>query len=313
MLSKVDTHVHTHFSGVSNYRALRFPESVAKPESQVDCARNNGMNFVCITDHDAVDGAFVAEKYAKSKYDDFEVIIGEEVSTADGEVLGYWLNERIPEGLTIEETVDRIHSQGGVAVAPHPYSFYVSCLHDRILDLDLEGIEVINGGHVDNYTNTMAQTVFKNHPGKWAPFSGSDAHSNYTTGYNWTEFSGTTQDDFRKAIMSKKTIPCGVPAPVFTQVQWSLEVVMGAQKMLYKALTRTLKPEPNNPLITKMVSINDVKKIGGIVGGFLYLVPPIPFIGAYLATTWLKKKSYALLDSVEYKIEARKCPDTTSK
>ncbi|MBO7351921.1 MAG: PHP domain-containing protein [Candidatus Methanomethylophilaceae archaeon] len=91
MNSKVDTHVHTYFSGVSNYKVLRFPESITKPETQVECARKHGMNVLCITDHDAVKGAFEAQKYAK-QYDDIEVIVGEEVTSADGEVPAYWLN-----------------------------------------------------------------------------------------------------------------------------------------------------------------------------------------------------------------------------
>ena len=114
MNSKVDTHVHTYFSGVSNYKVLRFPESITKPETQVDCARKNGMNVLCITDHDAVKGAFEAQKYAK-QFDDIEVVIGEEVTSADGEVLAYWLNELVPPGLPIEETLDLIHDQGGLA------------------------------------------------------------------------------------------------------------------------------------------------------------------------------------------------------
>ena len=305
MNSKVDTHVHTYFSGISNYKVLRFPESITKPEVQVDCARKNGMNMVCITDHDAVKGAFEAQRYAK-KYDDFNVIVGEEVTTADGEVLAYWLNELVPPGLSIEETLDIIHEQGGVAVAPHPYSFYVACLRDRIMDLDLEGIEVINGGHVDAFTNMKAQTVFKEHPGRWAPFSGSDAHSTFTTGYNWTEFEGSGEDDFRKAILNKKTVACGQPAPAFAQVQWSIEVVMGAQKMLLKALMGRLRPDPDNPLITKMLTISDIKKIGGLIGGSLYLLPPIPFIAEFAATTWLKKKSYALVEELDTKFKIDK-------
>ena len=305
MNSKVDTHVHTYFSGVSNYKALRFPESITKPEKQVDCARKNGMNVLCITDHDAIKGAFEAKRYAE-KFDDIDVVVGEEVTSADGEVLAYWLNEFVPPGLPIEETLDIIHDQGGIAVAPHPFSFYVPCLKDRIMDLDLEGIEVINGGHVDSFTNMRAQTVFKEHPGRWAPFSGSDAHSVFTTGFNWTEFEGSGEDDFRKAVMEKRTIACGHPAPPFTQVQWSIEVVLKAQRMLWKALWGKLQADPENPLTTKMVTISDPKKIGGIIGGFIYVTPPIPFIAEFLATTWLKRKSYALVNELDTKFQMDK-------
>ena len=302
MNSKADTHVHTYYSGVSNYKVLRFPESIIKPEVQVERAKKNGMNVLCITDHDAVKGAFEAEKYAR-RYDDIDIVIGEEVTSADGEVLAYYINELVPPGLPIEETIDIIHEQGGLAVAPHPFSFYVPCLRDRIFDLNLDGIEVINGGHVDHFTNTKAQQVFKEHPGRWAPFSGSDAHSVYTTGYNWTEFEGSGSEDFRKAIESKRTIACGQPAPAFTQVQWSIEVVMGAQKMLLKALAGTLQPDEDNPLITKMISISDVKKIGGLIGGFFYLLPPMPFLAEFAATKWLSRKSYSLLNELDTKFQ----------
>lgn len=294
MNMRADTHVHTCFSGISDYKILRFPESVTRPEKQVECARRNGMNIVCITDHDSIKGAIIAKEYAKM-YDDIDVIIGEEITSTDGEVLAYWLNEYIPPGLSIEETIDLIHEQGGIAVAPHPYSFYVACLKDRILDLNLEGIEVINGGHVDDFTNKKAQMVFEKHPGKWSPFSGSDAHSTYTAGYNWTEFEGSGENSFYEAIKNKKTIACGVPAPAFCQLQWSIEVVLGGQKLLWKALRKRLQSDSDNPLITKIMTISDIKKIAGLIGGFMYIIPPIPFIGEYLATTWLRKKSYKLL------------------
>ncbi len=307
MISRADTHVHTHYSGISNYKALRFPESVTKPEEQVETARKNGMNLLCITDHDAIKGASVAKEYAK-KYDDFTVVIGEEITTADGEVLAYGLNELIPPELSIEETMDRIRSQDALAVAPHPYSFYLHCLKDRIKDLDLDGIETINGGHVDRFTNTKAQLVFTKNPGRWAALSGSDAHSTYTAGYNWTEFEGCGEEDFRHAILKKKTIPCGEPAPVITQVQWSIKVVTSAQGMMAKALTGKLEADPDNPLITKIISLPVVKKVAGIIGGSLYLIPPIPYVGAFAATRWLERMSQRLLNQVEYKLEASNCP-----
>ncbi len=307
MISRADTHVHTYYSGTTNYKALRFPESVTTPQEQVEAARENGMNLLCITDHDAIKGALVAREYAK-QYEDFTVVIGEEITTADGEVLAYGLNELIPPGLSIEDTMDRIRSQDALAVAPHPYSFYLNCLKDRIKDLDLDGIETLNGGHVDKFTNTKAQMVFKKNPGRWAALSGSDAHSTYTTGYNWTEFDGCGEEDFRHAIIKKKTIPCGRPAPVITQVQWSIKVVTDAQVMMAKALVGKLEPMPDNPLVTKILSLPTVKKVAGIIGGSIYLIPPIPYIGAFAATRWLEKKSQALLNQIEYKLEVSNCP-----
>lgn len=299
MRSKADTHVHTHYSGYTNYKILRFPESVTLPEKQVDNAHKNGMSVLCLTDHDAIKGAFEGREYCKKTYKDMDVVVGEEITSKDGEILGYWLNEFVPPGLSAEETIDIIHGQGGIAVAPHPFSFYVPCLKRKIHELKLDGIEILNGGHVDEFTNTTALKAFTENRGKWAAFSGSDAHSVYTTNYNWTEFEGVGENDFRKAIEKKETYAIGIPAPVFTQVQWSMEVVLGGQKLLTKGLCGKLQKDPDNPLIAKINRMSDLKKFAGIIGGALYLLPPIPFLAAYLSTTWLDSKAHNLMDQMD--------------
>lgn len=302
MRSKADTHVHTYFSGTAGYKALRFPESVTTPEQQVDCAKRNGYSVLCITDHNSIKGALKAKAYA-SRTDTVDVVVGEEIDSADGEIIGLWLNEEVPKGLPIEETVDIIRSQGGVTIAPHPFSFYVHCLKDKVFEIDLDAIEVLNGGHPDQYTNKRAQKVFRENPGRWAPIAASDAHSTYSAGYSWTEFEGSGEDDLRKAILSKTTVPCGKTSPVFSQVQWSIEVVSAARRMLGKSLLNKLSEDPDNPLVTKIHSISAGKKIAGYIGGFLYITPPIPFIGTMLSTSWLKKRAQALTYELESKFE----------
>ncbi len=287
-MGKADTHVHTMYSGFNKLGVMKFPESVAQPATQVDKARANGMDVVCITDHDETAGAFAAEKYAK-QFDDIEVIVGEEVTTIDGEIIGLFLNERVPDMLTVEETVDIIREQGGLTIAPHPFSFHVPGLQEKILDLDLDGFETINGGHPDAYSNMFARLVMDRYPGRWADISGSDAHSVYTAGYNWTEFPGTTAEDFRKAVLSKTTKACGEPAPVFGQVQWSVDVVLGGQKLLYRSLLGKLKNVPDNHLIEKINSVDNLRKATGIFAGMLYVVPPLSFIATIASVSFLKK------------------------
>ncbi len=288
-MGKADTHVHTEYSGFNKLGVLKFPESVASPEKQVDTARKNGMDVLCITDHDETAGAFIAEKYAHQKYNDIEVVVGEEVTTADGEIIGLFLTEIVPDMLSIEETVDIIRSQGGLTIAPHPFSFHVPGLKERIFDIYLDGFETINGGHPDPYSNMFARIIMDRYPGRWAEISGSDAHSVHTAGYNWTEFPGSTADDLRRAVLSRETVACGVPAPVFGQVQWSVDVVIGGQKLLYKSLIGKLKNVPNDHLIEKINNIADLKKATGIFVGFFYVVPPVSFIATILSTSYLKK------------------------
>lgn len=300
MRSKADTHVHTYFSGTTRYKALKFPESVTTPKEQVDRAIRNGYSVICITDHNTIKGGLGAKKYG-SQLDSIDVVVGEEIDSCEGEIIGLWLNEEIPSGLPIEETLDLIRSQGGVAIAPHPFSFYVHCLGDRIFDLDIDGVEVLNGGHPDGYTNSRAQMVCEDNPGRWAEISASDAHSAYTAGYAWTEFEGSGEDDLRKAILSKTTVPAGRTSPVFTQVQWSIEVVSRARKMIGKSLVNRLPEDPDNPIVTKIHSISSGKKIAGFVGGLIYITPPFPFIGTMLSTTWLKRRAQAMTYEFETK------------
>ena len=303
-MGRADTHLHTEYSGFQKLGVIKFPESVVQPDKQVDKARENGMDVVCITDHDETHGAFLAERYARQKYDDIEVVVGEEVTTADGEIIGLFLTERIPDMLSVEETVDIIREQGGLVIAPHPFSFHVPGLKERILDLDIDGFEVINGGHPDKYTNMFARLVMDRYPGRWAETSGSDAHSMYTTGYNWTEFPGTTADDFRKAILDKTTKACGQAAPVFGQVQWSVDVVLGGQRMLDSSLKGKLRGVPEDHLIEKINSISDLKKATGIFAGMLYVVPPISFIATVLSTSFLKKGAERMTAGIPERMKA---------
>ncbi len=289
-VGRADTHVHTEYSGFAKLGVLRFPESVTSPQDRVDHARRLGLDVLCITDHDETAGAFIAQDYAK-QFDDIDVIIGEEVTTRDGEIIGLFLNEKIPPMLSIEETVDIIREQGGLTIAPHPFSFHVSGLNERIFDIDLDGFEVLNGGHPDKYSNRLAQTVMDRYPGRWAPISASDAHSKYTFGYSWTEFEGNTADDLRKAILNKTTVPKGTTAPVLSEVQWSMEVVMGGQKLMYRSLKGKLPNVEDHSLVNRINEISDLKKATGIIGGFMYLFPPVSFIATLASTSFLNKSA----------------------
>ena len=302
MRQKADLHVHTMYSGIGRLGKLRFPESIDRPEAVVDAARAKGLNVLCITDHNSIDGALVAKRYAE-KYDDIEVVIGEEVSTKDGEILGLWLTERIPPMLSAEETMEEIRKQNGIAIAPHPFSFHVPALNNKALDLDLDGIEILNGGHVDKYSNRMASEVSKKHPGRWAETGSSDAHSVSTMGYAWTEFDGTGAEGLRQAILEKRTVPCGVPCPVDKWVAWSITVVFKAVKMILRSMFGLLKPDPEDPLITSVLNISGHKKLPAVICASMYLFPPVPYLACIASNTWLNRRARKLLDRIHETLE----------
>jgi predicted metal-dependent phosphoesterase TrpH len=108
-----DFHIHTRFSR----------DSLLTEERFLKVAVERGLTHVCITNHNNVEGAIaVRDKARELGLDDrITVILGEEVSTSDGEVVGIFLERTIPKGLSANETADEIHRQGGLVSIPHPF------------------------------------------------------------------------------------------------------------------------------------------------------------------------------------------------
>jgi predicted metal-dependent phosphoesterase TrpH len=112
-LAFADFHVHTRFSRDSLMTEDRF----------IRLALERGLTHVAITNHNNVEGAVaVRDRVAALGVEErLHIILGEEVSSADGEIVGIFLTETIPRGLSADETADAIHAQGGLVSIPHPY------------------------------------------------------------------------------------------------------------------------------------------------------------------------------------------------
>jgi predicted metal-dependent phosphoesterase TrpH len=108
-----DFHIHTRFSR----------DSILTEEKFIEKAIERGLTHVCVTNHNNVEGAVaVRDKVSElGLADQLTVILGEEVSTTDGEVVGIFLEKTIPRGLSANETADEIHRQGGLVSIPHPF------------------------------------------------------------------------------------------------------------------------------------------------------------------------------------------------
>ena len=109
----VDFHIHTRFSR----------DSLLTEEKFIAKAVERGLTHVVVTNHNNIEGAIaVRDKVEQLGLSDkLTVILGEEVSTRDGEVVGVFLNKTIPRGLSANETADEIHRQGGLVSIPHPF------------------------------------------------------------------------------------------------------------------------------------------------------------------------------------------------
>jgi predicted metal-dependent phosphoesterase TrpH len=144
----VDLHVHS----------CRSKDSLSRPEELIMWMGRRGVDVIAVTDHDAIDGAYEAARLAPGA-----VIIGEEIRTDCGEIIGLFLRDHIPPGRSPEETVERIHDQGGLVYVPHPTdhlrgSTLTAVALERIVhDVDL--IEVFNARVMRSVRNREARAL----------------------------------------------------------------------------------------------------------------------------------------------------------
>jgi len=135
-LIDVDLHMHTDHS----------PDCATPVEVLLATARAQGLGAIAVTDHNEISGALAARSQAHEA--GVKVIVGEEVKTADqGEVIGLFLDEKIPRGLSLEETVAEIKRQGGLVYVPHPFDRMHSVPdYEHLLTIldDLDAIEIFN-------------------------------------------------------------------------------------------------------------------------------------------------------------------------
>ena len=136
-LIEVDLHMHTDHSG----------DCATPVDTLIHTARDRGLGAIAITDHNEVSGALEARKLA-DELGDIKVIVAEEVKTAEqGEVIGLFLEEKIPKGLTMAETIAEIRRQGGLVYVPHPFDRFHSVPdYEHLLDIveEIDILEVFN-------------------------------------------------------------------------------------------------------------------------------------------------------------------------
>ena len=163
------TELHCH-SIYSKGRKI-FVEAINSPEEMLKQAKRNNTEAISITDHDTIKGSLEAKKYAK-KYD-ILVIPGEEISSKDGDILALGIEETIKPTLSAEETIDIIHTQGGIAISAHPFDLRRFGLGNKAVICD--AIEVFNAQNIERISNWKARRLVDRH--NMPVTAGSDAHS----------------------------------------------------------------------------------------------------------------------------------------
>lgn len=183
---KADLHVHTCYS----------IDGESTPEQLVEFATKVGIGCIAITDHNNFD-AFDIIKDSKK----IIVIPGEEVSSLEGHIIALGINKLIPKGLSIQDTIERIHEAGGYAFAAHPFRWWSGIGKANAIKYNFDGIEARNGRSIPS-ANIKSEKLAEN-IGK--PISaGSDAHSPIYIGSGYIMIPDTikTWQDAISAIMS---------------------------------------------------------------------------------------------------------------
>lgn len=108
---RVDLHNHTRFSS----------DGRLAPGELLELAAEAGIACVAVTDHDVIDGALECLSLAERSADLPRVIPGIEISTRSGEIIALYVTERVPSGLSVEETAIAVRERGGLVYLPHPF------------------------------------------------------------------------------------------------------------------------------------------------------------------------------------------------
>ena len=185
--------MHTH----SEYS----PDSRTPLAAQAAALKAAGIDVVCATDHNTIEGALRLREIA----DGVRVIVGEEISSRDGEIIGLFLEKPVPRDKSAEETIELIHAQGGLVSVPHPFSrnrlYHIrrSAL-ERVYSL-IDCIEVFNAREAFAADNRRAEAFAKER--KIPGAVGSDAHRTSEIGRAWLEMDEfADRDGFLAALPS---------------------------------------------------------------------------------------------------------------
>jgi predicted metal-dependent phosphoesterase TrpH len=182
------------------------------PEAVVDHVTLRGdLDVIAITDHDTMEGALRAAAYASAIPQAPNVIVGEEVSSRHGHILGLFLERRIRPGMSAAATIAAIHEQGGVAIAAHPFWRTERQARGRgvhgvgwwAAELAFDAIEVENSTPGFYLFNQMAHRLCE--AAGCAELGNSDAHILDAIGRAYTSFPGRSPQSLRAAIGQGRT------------------------------------------------------------------------------------------------------------
>ena len=201
-LGRADVHIHTLASdGTSDIVTI-----LDHVETQTT------LDLIAISDHERIDAALAARSIALDRGTRFGVIVGEEVTTRGGHLLGLFLEAPVRPYRSLRSTIAEIHDQGGLAIPTHPLVPYPICAQAFMLRRLLaeddprfhpDGLETFNPTAIGRPGHQRAVRFAYDHG--LAAVGNSDAHAAESIGTCWTTYPGRSADDLRRAIVEQTT------------------------------------------------------------------------------------------------------------
>jgi predicted metal-dependent phosphoesterase TrpH len=199
---KLDLHLHSCYSD----------DAAGTPEEIIKILQKKGLQGMALTDHNTLKGSLRARQVAPR---DFLVIPGVEITTADGHLLALNITQEIPTGLSVEETVETILSQSGIAIAPHLLRLFSGIKKEKLNNIHskIPALEVFNGCSVPR-TNLKTAKVARAF--NLGGTGGSDSHDPRYAGYGYTTVDTTDLriDTVLSELQKKKTWGAGLMLPL---------------------------------------------------------------------------------------------------
>jgi len=189
---RADLHIHSSHS----------EDGRMKVEEIIERCIALNIQAVSITDHNTLKGS---KEAIDLRNDKCLIVPGMEITTeTGGHLLAYNVQEEIPRGLPIQETIDRIHQQGGIAVVPHPYRLWSGMGEKLTREFKFDGLEVLNSRSLRR-SNRRAENLSRSLG--IGMTGGSDAHDLRNLGGSCTILPDDcrTADDIAKAILRCQT------------------------------------------------------------------------------------------------------------
>jgi predicted metal-dependent phosphoesterase TrpH len=205
-LGRADLHVHTWASDGT--------DSVVDVLEHVEA--EGFLDIVAITDHERIDAALAGRQIALDRGLRVAVVVGEEITTRGGHLVGLFLSEAVPPWKSLEYSIEAVHDQGGIAIPAHPFVPLHLCAQGfalrKLLASDNpavrpDALETFNPTALGKWGHARSSRFAQEFG--LARLGNSDAHTKEAVATAWTTFPGRTPDDVRAAIAARTTADHG--------------------------------------------------------------------------------------------------------